>query len=77
MVPPRSPNSLREEVALKLPQGGEELLLATADARNNGDDLGRISWTVTIPMIHLRAAITSLAVAAVPSIGRIWLMKNW
>jgi hypothetical protein len=28
------------------------------------------------PMIHLSALITSLAVAAVPSIGRIWSMKN-
>ena len=36
-----------------------------------------LTWPVTIPMIHLSAAITSLAVAAVPSIGRIWVMKKW
>jgi hypothetical protein len=34
------------------------------------------TWTVALPKIYRSAAITSLAVTAVPSIGRIWLMKK-
>jgi hypothetical protein len=39
----------RKDVNLSLVRGAEEQLLETADARNDGDHLGRISWTVTIP----------------------------
>jgi hypothetical protein len=39
----------RDDIELRLRQRGEERLLATADAQNEGDDLGRVSWSATIP----------------------------
>jgi hypothetical protein len=39
----------RDDIELELRQGGEERLLATADAENECDDLGRVSWSATIP----------------------------
>ncbi|MSW71418.1 MAG: hypothetical protein F2829_15335 [Actinobacteria bacterium] len=40
----------REDIELRLRQGGEERPLATVDAQNEGDDVGLVSWTVTIPV---------------------------
>ena len=38
-----------EGVELWLRQSGEQRLLGTADARNVGDDLGRVSWSFVVP----------------------------
>lgn len=38
-----------EDVVLELHQRGETWRLATANAENDGDAVGHVSWTVTVP----------------------------